>query len=121
MKNFKCASQRAALTKMLLDGHEVSAMNAFSMLACTNAAREVNRSIINPETGFGAIVKKKRVDFTSTYGKRGFYFTYKLERSEENKIAIEKMKNYLAESDLKPKEKEPEVKQNIIRQDLFSI
>ena len=119
MKNFKCASQRAALTKMLLDGHEVSAMNAFGMLACTNASREVNRSIINPETGFGANITKRRIDFTSTYGKKGFYFTYKLERSEENKAAIEKMRKYLSESDLKPKEA-PEVKPNIIRQDLFS-
>ncbi len=105
MKHFRVNSQRAALTKMLLDGHTVSAMNAFEALAMTNAAREVNRSIINPETGFGAIVKKERIDFTSTYGKKGFYFTYKLERSEANKTAIEKMKLYLSQSDLKPIEK----------------
>lgn len=104
--NFQIGSQKAALVKAMLEGKEISAMNAFEMLLMTNAAREVNRSIIHPETGFNAIVQKKRIDFTSTYGKKGFYFTYKLERSEANRQAIEKMKKYLSESDLKPIEKE---------------
>lgn len=120
MKHFKVSSQRAALTKAMLDGKEISVMNAFSELLITNAAREVNRSIINPETGFGAKVTKKRVDFTSTYGKRGYYFTYKLERSEANKEAIAKMKLYLSQSDLKPIDVKPDVKDNFIRKDFFS-
>ncbi len=106
MSNFKIGSQKAALVKELLDGKEISVMTAFKTLLLTNCAREVGRSIVNPETGFGAKVTKTRIDFTSTYGKKGFYFTYKLERSEANKTAIEKMKLYLSQSDLKPVEKE---------------
>jgi hypothetical protein len=100
--NFKVKSQRAALTKALLDGKELSIMNCFQMLNITNCPREIGRSIINPETGFGAIVEKRRKDFISSYGRPGFYFAYKLDRSEANKEAIKKMREYLALSDVKP-------------------
>ena len=100
--NFTMKSQRAALVKAMLDGQEISVMTAFKMLLMTNASREVNRSIIHPETGFGAIVVKKRVDFISTYGKKGYYFTYKLDRSESNKEAIKRMKDYLSSCEIKP-------------------
>jgi hypothetical protein len=100
--NYRFNSQRAALTKALLDGKELSIMTAFEMIYCTNLPREISRAIMSHETGFGAVIKKTRVDFTSTYGHKGFYYTYKLERSEANKEAIRKMREYLALSDVKP-------------------
>ena len=100
--NFAMKSQKAALTKALLDGRELSIMNCFQLLAITNCPREIGRSIVNSETGFGAKVIKTKVNITTQYGTHGYYFTYKLDRSESNKDAIKKMKEYLSSCEINP-------------------
>jgi len=119
MPNFTLNSQKAALVKALLDGKTLSVMNCFSMLGITNCAREIGRSIVNSETGFGASVIKKQVDIKTQYGTTGYYFTYQLERSEANKEAIQKMKEYLAVSDVKPIVNDNGIKPKYIEQTLF--
>jgi RNA binding exosome subunit len=116
--NYRFNSQRAALAKALLDGKELSIMTAFEMIYCTNLPREISRAIMSHETGFGAVIKKTRVDFTSTYGHKGYYFTYKLEHSEANKESIKKMREYLAISDVKPISKSKN--KQYLEQDIFT-
>jgi len=119
MSNFKMKSLKAALVKALLDGNVLDIINGMKMIGATNIPREVGRSIINPKSGFGAKVIKKRIDITTQYGTTGYYFTYQLERSEANKEAIQKMKEYLAVSDVKPIEKNNGIKPKYIEQELF--
>lgn len=86
-------TQIAALATALLRGDVVSIKTAFDMFGCSNAPREIGRSI---ERKFGVIVSKTPTKFTSRYGKSGVYFKYRLNKTEYNKEGIQKMKEYVA-------------------------
>lgn len=87
-------TQIAALAAALLKGEVISIKTAFSQFGCTNAPREIGRSI---ERKFGVEVSKTPKKFTSRYGKSGVYYQYRLNATPYNKYGIEKMKAYLRE------------------------
>lgn len=86
-------TQIAAICKALLDGNVLSIMTGFKMFACTNLPRELSRGV---EKKFGVKISKERVDFVSKYGQPGFYFRYRLNRTDYNKEGISKMYEYLS-------------------------
>lgn len=88
-------TQIAAICKALLDGEILSIMTGFKMFSCTNLPRELSRSV---EQKFGVIISKERIEFVSKYGQLGFYFRYRLNRTDYNKEGIEKMKIYVDEN-----------------------
>lgn len=87
-------TQVAAICKALLDGETLSIMTGFKQFACTNLPRELSRSV---EQKFGVEISRERVDFTSRYGQTGFYFRYRLNKTDYNKKGIELMRDYVAE------------------------
>jgi len=88
-------TQVAAICKALLDGQTLSIMTAFKMFNCTNLPRELSRGV---EQKFGVKVSKEKVDFISTYGERpGYYFRYRLNRTEYNHKGIELMRKYVSQ------------------------
>jgi hypothetical protein len=103
MSDFKLPTQKCALIKAMLDGHTLDIINGMKIVGCTNTSREIGRYIIHPVTGFGAKVIKKQINITTQYGTKGYYFSYKLDKSDENKEAIERMRKYLSEQEIKPK------------------
>ena len=92
-------NQKCALCKSLLRGEVLSIMNGFSWFGITNIPREIGRSIERP---FGVTVSRVSKDFTSRYGQGGFYFEYRLNRTERNKEGILKMEAYVKEIEGKP-------------------
>ena len=98
--NFQFKTQRAAITKALLDGRVLSIRTGFDMFGCSNVPRELGRSVINPTTGFGTVIVKIKKDFTSEYGSRnGYYYEYRLDKSDpRNKLPLQKMREYLKEN-----------------------
>ena len=87
-------TQIAAIAKALLDGDVLSIMNGFKKFACTNIPREISRGI---EQTFGVEISRTRKDFISEYGKPGYYYQYRLNKTEYNKEGIEKMEAYVKE------------------------
>lgn len=87
-------TQIAAIAKALLDGEVLSIMNGFKKFSCTNIPREISRAI---EKKFGVEVSRVQKDFVSEYGEPGFYFQYRLNKTEFNAAGIEKMKAYVKE------------------------
>jgi hypothetical protein len=85
-------TQIADICKSLLRGEVLTIMSGFTDFGCTNISRELSRSV---EQKFGVTVSKTRKDFVSKYGHSGYYFQYRLNKSEHNKEGIEKMKLYL--------------------------
>lgn len=71
-------------------------MNGFSKFSCTNIPREVSRSV---EDKFGVELSRTRVDFISSYNKKpGYYYKYRLPKSEKNQKGIKKMREYIAKN-----------------------
>ena len=87
-------TQIAAIAKALLDGEVLSIMNGFKKFACTNIPREISRSI---EQKFDVEVSRVKKDFVSEYGEPGFYYQYRLNRTEFNADGIAKMEAYVKE------------------------
>jgi len=87
-------NQKAAMCKSLLKGEVLSVMNCFKWFGVTNCAREIGRSIERP---FGVEISKSQKNFKSRYGQPGFYFEYRLNRTEYNKEGISKMEAYVRE------------------------
>lgn len=87
-------TQICALSKSLLRGEVISIMNAFKWFSITNAPREIGRSI---ERKFGVEVSRVKKDFISMYGQSGYYYEYRLNRSEHNRDGILKMEIYIKE------------------------
>lgn len=85
-------NQIAAISRALLNGEVISIKTAFQMFGCSNAPREIGRSI---ERKFGVKVSKTPTKFTSKYGKSGVYFQYRLNATDYNKEGIQKMKEYV--------------------------
>lgn len=94
-------TQIAALATALLKGEVVSIKTAFDMFGCSNAPREIGRSI---ERKFGVTVSRTPTKFTSRYGKSGVYYKYRLNRTEYNAEGIKKMIEYVqSQSTTNPK------------------
>lgn len=94
-------TQIAAIATALLKGEVISIKTAFDMFGCSNAPREVGRSI---ERKFGVIVSRTPTKFKSRYGKSGIYYKYRLNRTEYNAEGIKKMTEYvLSQSPSNPK------------------
>lgn len=85
-------TQKAAIGLALLKGEALSIMDAFQLFLCTNLPREISRSI---EQEFDLVVSREKVIFKSKYGQPGFYYRYRLNKTEYNKPGIEKLKSYI--------------------------
>lgn len=85
-------TQKAAIAYALLKGEVISIKTAFDQFGCSNAPREIGRSIVK---AFHVKVSKVRVKFKSRYGKAGTYFQYRLNTTTYNQPGIDKMKEYV--------------------------
>lgn len=94
-------TQTAAIATALLKGEVLSIMTGFKQFACSNLPREISRSI---EKKFGVEVSRTRKDFISKYGQPGYYFEYRLNRTEYNETGIELMRKYCLEQADNPAE-----------------
>ena len=92
-------NQKCALVKSLLRGEVLSIMNGFHWFGITNIPREIGRSV---ERSFGVRVSRVSRDFISKYGQAGYYFEYRLNRTEQNKDGVLKMEAYVKEIEGKP-------------------
>lgn len=84
-------NQTAALAIALLKGEVVSIKTAFKQFGCSNAPREIGRSI---ERKFGVTVSKTPTKFKSRYGKAGVYYQYRLNRTGYNLEGMQRMAKY---------------------------
>jgi len=92
-------NQKCAMCKSLLDGKVLSVMNCFSWFGVTNCAREIGRCIERP---FGVQVSRVQVAFTSRYGQSGFYYQYRLNRTDYNAPGILLMEKYVESIEKRP-------------------
>ena len=96
-------TQTAAIASALLNGEVLSIMNGFKLFSCTNLPRELSRSI---EKKFGVEISRDKVVFKSKYGQPGFYYRYRLNKTETNAAGIKLMEQYINLHVPKPKEKQ---------------
>ena len=87
----KYMTQTAAIAMALLKGDVLSIMNGFQLFACTYLPRELSRSI---EKKFGVEISKDKVVFKSKFGQPGYYYRYRLNKTEANALGIAKMIEY---------------------------
>lgn len=85
-------TQLAAICLSLIKGEAVSIMDGFKKFACTNLPRELSRGV---EQKFGVKISKEKVDFTSTYGRKSYYYRYRLNKTDYNDDGIKKIIQYL--------------------------
>lgn len=83
---------KAALVKALLNGDVLNVKNCFTKIGLTNCAREVSRMVEQP---FGAKISRTERNGKSRYGRTVVWIDYRLNRTDYNKEAIEKMKEYI--------------------------
>jgi GrpB-like predicted nucleotidyltransferase (UPF0157 family) len=85
-------TQIAAICLALLQGEVLTIGSGFNKLHCTNLPRELSRSV---EQKFGVEISRDKTAFKSVYnGKPGYYFRYRLNRTEKNAPGIAKMVEY---------------------------
>lgn len=88
-------TQIAAIAIRLIKGDVLDIGIGFRELHCSNLPRELSRGI---EQKFGVTISKTEKKFKSVYdGRPGYYFAYRLNKSEHNLPGIEKMKEYVRE------------------------
>lgn len=85
-------TSKAALAKALLDGKVINIKNCFETIGLSNAPREVSRMIEQP---FGVVVSRTRMEGKSRYGTPICWFNYRLNKTDQNKDGIEKMRKYV--------------------------
>lgn len=85
-------TSKAALCKALLDGRVLNIKNGFEMLGITNVPREIGRSV---ERSFGVTISRTHREGKSRYGQGVVWVDYRLPHTEENKIGIAKMREYV--------------------------
>lgn len=98
-------TSKAALCKALLDGKVVNIKNGFSWFGITNVPREIGRAIErdplvtkNPnDSGFGVEISRTERTGTTRYEQSCNWTDYRLNRTDYNKVGIEKMKLYVAQ------------------------
>jgi len=87
-------TQLAALCIHFLKGETLTIGEAFYKFHCSNLPREVGRGV---ERKFGVVVSRDKVAFNSKFeGKAGYYFRYRLNRTEANQDGIRRMQEYIA-------------------------
>lgn len=91
----KKMTARAALCKLLLEGHTLNIKNCFSLIGLTNCPREISRMIEQP---FNVQVSRTRMEGESRYGQSVTWVDYRLNKTDYNKVGIEKMKEYVKEN-----------------------
>lgn len=92
-------NQKAAIIKSLLKGEVLSVMTAFKLFGCTNLAREIGRSV---EREFDVEVSKLKKVFKSRYAEPGYYYEYRLNRSQHNLAGILEMEAYISKIENTP-------------------
>lgn len=85
-------TQVAAICQALLNGEVLSIMDGFKRFACTNLSRELSRSV---EQKFNVVISKDKVEHVSKYGHVGFYFRYRLNKTQFNRPGIKAIREYL--------------------------
>lgn len=86
-------TQRAAIALHLLKGDTLTIMEGYKLFACSNLPRELSRGI---EQVFDVQLSKERISFKSKYGHKGWYFRYRLNKTEYNETGITAMRDYVA-------------------------
>lgn len=89
----KVMTAKAALAKALLDGRVLNVKNCFQTIGLTNCSREISRMIEQP---FGVEVSRTHMEGLSKYGQSVTWVDYRLNKSEQNKPGIEKMREYIS-------------------------
>lgn len=82
----------AAMGAALLRGDTLSIMDGFRLFSISNLPREISRSI---EQKFHLRVSRDQVNYISKNGVPGYYYRYRLNRTEQNKEGINKLKAYV--------------------------
>jgi len=86
-------TQICAIAIALLNGDTMTIADGFHKFHCTNLSRELSRSI---EQKFGVIISKDKKEFKSIYDEKpGYYFRYRLNKTDENKDGMERMREYI--------------------------
>lgn len=86
---------KAALCKLLLEGHTLNIKNCFNLIGITNCPREISRMVEQP---FGVNVSRVRRKGKSRYGQSVTWVDYYLNAfTDRNKEGVEKMKKYVKE------------------------
>jgi hypothetical protein len=83
---------KCALVKAFLDGRTINIKNCFETIGLTNAPREVSRMVEQP---FGVTITRIPREGLSRYKQAVTWYDYKLQRTEENRIGIDKMILYV--------------------------
>lgn len=80
----------------LLKGEVLSIMTGYSKFNCTNLPREISRGI---EQKFGVQVSREKIQFKSKFDdKPGFYYRYRLNKTEYNEPGILLIEKYISEN-----------------------
>lgn len=86
-------TQICAIAIALLNGDTMTIADGFHKFHCTNLSRELSRSI---EQKFCVIISRDKKEFKSVYdGKPGYYYRYRLNKTDQNKEGIERMREYI--------------------------
>lgn len=86
-------TQICAIAIALLNGDTMTIADGFHKFHCSNLPRELSRSI---EQKFGVIISKDKKEFKSIYDERpGYYYRYRLNKSDVNKEGIERIREYI--------------------------
>jgi hypothetical protein len=86
-------NKTVTLCKSLLEGDVLSILNGFTRLHITNIPREIGRSV---ERKFGVKVDRKTIPHKDKFNNPGYYYEYRLLRTEENKEGIKRMEAYIS-------------------------
>lgn len=88
-------TQICAICIALLKGDVLTIGDGFNRFNCTNLPRELSRSV---EQKFGVEISKTKVNFKSKFdNKPGYFYKYRLNRTEYNAEGISKMTAYCVE------------------------
>jgi len=86
-------TQISAICESLLRGETLDIFKGMKWFGVSNMPREIGRSI---ERKFGVKVDRTKIEFTSRFGMKGYYYEYKLPKSPENKEGIIRMAEYIS-------------------------
>lgn len=85
-------TSKAALCMALLEGRVLNVKNCFNEIGYTNIAREIPRLIEKP---FGVEVSRTPKEGKNRYGHPVTWVNYRLNKTEQNKDGIEKMRLFV--------------------------
>jgi hypothetical protein len=111
MPKFK--TRTAALAHSFLQGEILTIADCFRRFSISNLPREASRSI---EDKFGLSLSRDKVDYKSTEGWPGYYYTYRLNKSRQTKESLELAWKYVEANMITPNEQaiEPKKEEKIL-------